>query len=179
MQALADVDDRSIFSCRAVQSIIAFRWGPCKAFVLRRQMLPYTVYFLSYLIYVFFIMEKRIDYKIESIEGGEEYEEENVEIPRGYRLFETVWNIELILFSLFFLGAERRQFTKKGWDYFQDVWNYADVLPPVIIITVCFVDFFAENEAPDGNVAKFRYSMQAIASFGMWIKIFYFLRIFR
>ena len=179
MQALADVDDRSIFSCRAVQSIIAFRWGPCKAFVLRRQMLPYTIYFLSYLIYVFFIMEKRIDYKNESIEGGDEYDGENVEVPAGYRLFETVWNIELILFSMFFLGAERRQLSKKGWDYFKDVWNYADVLPPVIIITVCCVDFFAKNEAPDGNVAKFRYSMQAIASFGMWIKIFYFLRIFR
>ena len=47
-----------------MQSIIAFRWGPCKAYVLRRQMFPYIGYFLSYLIYVFYVMEAHEDYRI-------------------------------------------------------------------------------------------------------------------
>ena len=136
-------------------------------------MFPYIFYFASYLIYVFLVMEKHEDYRQEHILDP------TVEIPAGFKLFETIWNIELILFSLFFIAQERRQFKKRGLAYFTDVWNYADVLPPLIIILVCIVDFFATEDLEHKNVANFRYTMQAVASFFMWIKIFYFLRIFR
>lgn len=62
--------------------------------------------------------------------------------------------------------------------YFGDIWNYADMLPPIIITLNLVADFFFNNEKR-ANLNNFRTSMLAIASIGMWIKIFYFLRIFR
>ena len=35
-QALSDVEETDIFRYKSIQSIIAFRWGPCKQYVLRR-----------------------------------------------------------------------------------------------------------------------------------------------
>ena len=58
-----------------------------------------------------------------------------------------------------------------------DVWNYADFLPPVIILLIIGVDVFTHEYTERSQ--KFRYGMQAVASLLMWLKIFYFLRIFR
>lgn len=57
-----------------------------------------------------------------------------------------------------------------------DVWNYADIVPPVGIMLVIVGDYFFKS---GGAFDIFRVSMQALVCFGMWVKIFYFLRIFR
>lgn len=52
------------------------------------------------------------------------------------------------------------------------------MVPPVIIIILVLLDLFHIGDET-GKMKKFRFTLQAIASFGMWLKIFYFLRIFR
>ena len=133
-----------------MQSIIAFRWGPCKRYVLLHQMMPYCGFFIAYLIYVFYILDLDEEYRLTH--------EEN-EIPTAFIIFESTWNVLLLFWSLFFLAAERRQLVKAGWSYFKDVWNYADVVPPVLIILIVLVDYFARNEERHPGVSKFRFSM--------------------
>ena len=53
------------------------------------------------------------------------------------------------------------------------------MIPPTFIILIILVQLFVRDTEQYPGVTKFRFSMQACASFGMWIKIFYFLRIFR
>ena len=69
MEALAGVEETDIFRYKSVQSIIAFRWGPCKQYVLRKQMMPYLGFFSAYLIFVFYILNLDEEYRIEVEEG--------------------------------------------------------------------------------------------------------------
>ena len=94
-----------------------------------------------------------------------------------FNVFDKFWLALLLLFSVYFLRAEWRQVKLKKWEYLFDVWNYADITPPLIIIIIVFADIFTKEEGP--MQSRIRYSMQAIANFFMWVKIFYFLRIFR
>ena len=75
-------------------------------------------------------------------------------------------------------GEFWKKFWKKFKDYYSDFWNYADLVPPVLIITIILVDTFTTDKKHPGAF-KFRITMQAIANFFMWLKVFYFLRIFR
>ena len=92
----------------------------------------------------------------------------------------------LLIYSAYFLWAEVEQAKSEKKanknsmkKYFTEIWNYTDFIPPVLIIFIVLGDIFVDTSANDGGIISFKYSMQALASFGMWLKIFYFLRIFR
>lgn len=128
-------------------------------------MLPYSVFFAVYLVYTLLLVHDDVVGEHES--------------HRGFYIFLNVSTILLLfMFSGYFLTMEFKSLRRKGDNkikYFQDVWNYTDVVPPIIIIIVGLMDLFT----PDSSNNSFRVGMQAIASLGMWLKIFYFLRIFR
>ena len=75
--------------------------------------------------------------------------------------------------------SQKRRFISKFAEYYSDFWNWIDVVPPILIIAIIIVDTLSTNEEHHPNIASYRITLQAIASFGMWIKVFYFLRIFR
>lgn len=76
-----------------------------------------------------------------------------------------------MIFSTYFLYSELRQLFSQGMDYLFSIWNYLDLIPPIIIIAIVIQDF-----------ARIKYdalhSLHAIASLLMWFKFLYFLRIF-
>ena len=59
------------------------------------------------------------------------------------------------------------------------IWNYADFVPPLGIFIIFIIDIAAYDSHNKLWVNAFRYSMQGVVCFGMSVKIFYFLRIFR
>lgn len=61
-------------------------------------------------------------------------------------------------------------------DYLSEVWNWADTLPPVLIIVTLILGVL--QHSLDIDSTAYQYSMQGLAAFLMWVKIFYFLRIF-
>ena len=134
----------------SIKAIINFRWGPAKTFVLRRQMIPYSVFFLIYLIYVLFILDKHKDLMTED-------KLEESEFPLWFKMLDTFWLILLTLFSLFFLRQEYRQVKYRGWYYLTDVWNYADFVPPCIILLLVGVDVFSHEYTPE--ILKLRYGL--------------------
>ena len=136
--ALSEVDDTEIFKCMSIKAIINFRWAPAKSFVLRRQLIPYAVFFDCYLIYVLFILDKHKDLM------AEDHLEES-EFPLWFKMLDTFWLIVLTVFSLYFLRQEYRQVKYRGWSYLTDVWNYADFVPPCIILLLVGVDAFSHE----------------------------------
>lgn len=137
--------------------------------------MPYIGFFLSYLIYVLYIFGESYDNATEAFEEGSE-----IDRPTWFAALNISFMCALFLFSFYFLKQEYRQVKKLGWSYFTSVWNWADFGPPIIIIILMLIDLKTAN-TKTAHVAfeHFRFSMQAIANFGMWIKILYFLRIFR
>ena len=108
-------------------------------------------------------------------------------VPASWKLLNWTIGPALIFFSAYFLVQEVRQLRIEGKgnmkngikEYLSSGWNYLDIIPPILIILVVLTDLIFAPKKIEGAAAKVRFSMQAIASFGMWLKIFYFLRIFR
>ena len=90
-----------IFKFLSIQAIINFRWGITKDYVLRKQMLPYIGFFLSYLVYVIWIfdMDQNFD---------KETDEEKVQ-HIGSIILSKLWMCVLLIYSAYFLWAEVKQ----------------------------------------------------------------------
>jgi len=79
----------------------------------------------------------------------------------------------LLSFSLYFFLNEFKQFLDEGLNYFSSIWNYIDILCPLgVSLIVVFV--FIDLKHHDTLV-----TIQGITTFCMWIKLFYFLRMFK
>lgn len=135
-------------------------------------MMPYCGFFLTYLLYTFLIFEIR-----ETVHTDKVEEEETHVLDQFYVAIDWMWLAVLMGFSLFFLKAEIRQVHIQRWSYLTSIWNYADFMPPLGILSIVIADVFGTQGTDRLNI--YRISVQATVCFGMWIKIFYFLRIFR
>jgi len=148
---------------------VSFRWGLTKSYVLRKQMLPYCGFFLSFLIYAFVILPYDRNFRAT--------QPEDREFPIIFTIFDKLWLLELACFSCYFLKNEWRQIKSAGWSYLSSFWNYTDIVPPLGIIIIACLDFFPSKQGD--TITTIRFSLQGVVCFGMWLKIFYFLRIFR
>lgn len=75
---------------------------------------------------------------------------------------------------MYIIANEVTELFKVGFGYFLSVWNYLDVIPPIMILLFMIFDrinYFV-------NYAYVRTSMQAIMSLLIWLKFLYFLRMF-
>lgn len=85
----------------------------------------------------------------------------------------------LFTLSVYFFSSELLQLLKGGdyVDYFSSIWNYLDFVPP-ILICITVVDHVNHliygTEETQGGIA-----VQAIAVLLVWLKLLYFLRIFK
>jgi hypothetical protein len=134
-------------------------------------MLPYIGFFLSYLIYVIWIFDMDQQYDKETGEQKDKHV--------GAIVLSRFWMFMLLVYSAYFLWAEFKQAKSNPKRYITEIWNYTDFIPPFLIIIIVLGDVFVDMSVNEESITKFKYSIQALASFGMWLKIFYFLRIFR
>lgn len=84
----------------------------------------------------------------------------------------------LYLFSIYFLTNEVRQLFLGGLEYFKSVWNYSDLLPPMLIIITVSLKLNTYYNA-DYNPNNIVYTIHSVATLLMWTKLLYFLRIFK
>lgn len=89
--------------------------------------------------------------------------------------FDLAMMIILGLFAAYFLTNEMRQFRKDGLKYLASIWNYIDIIPPIGIFIMLSINLV--GKAVDVN-NTFERVVQSIATFFMWFKLLYFLRIF-
>ena len=57
IETLSKVEEKGIFSCNAVKAITEYRWEPCFWYIVKFQLAPYVGFMLSYLLYVFNVMD--------------------------------------------------------------------------------------------------------------------------
>jgi hypothetical protein len=87
-----------------------------------------------------------------------------------------VGRVLLIIFAGYLLANEIRQLFKQGIEYFISVWNYLDMVPP--IMTILFIVLEITGFFDDGTKIQVQSAMQALTSLFIWLKFLYFLRIF-
>ena len=85
----------------------------------------------------------------------------------------------LVVLSLYFLGTEALQSNDSAVEYLSSPWNYLDVLPPLLIFSTMILDTLMPDAQETDGFIVFKNVTHAIIALMLWIKMFYFLRIFR
>jgi len=80
----------------------------------------------------------------------------------------------LCLFSAYFILNEIKQLFDNPLEYLSSVWNYVDIIPPVGIFTLVAL-FFLDIK----GIEEIERQIQAVTTFFMWLKLLYFMRIFK
>jgi hypothetical protein len=117
---------------------------------------PYLVYFFSFIIYVSFIFENKPD-------------KANPIIAYILLIISTFYSLKTLYFEFL-------QIIDEKWDYFtrvQTIWNIFDIASSILVITFSVGDLFRLDWGDDLVL------IGSWAVFILWLKLFYFLRIFR
>jgi hypothetical protein len=78
----------------------------------------------------------------------------------------------LVVLSLYFIRNEYNQIQSMGINYFMEPWNYIDLVPPVMVLLITMINALSIN-------TPFESILKSMGSFFMWLKLLYFLRIYR
>ena len=155
---------------RSVQNIITFRWQLTYNYVFWHLFIPYLLFLTTFLIFIKYVYEQ-----------DERLFHDDATI--AFRITEASFILVIIIYSLYFLTEEILQCISEvnPFDYFSNVWNYVDAIPPILILWSLTLDYFdvKEVEANESRFGHAKLILMTTASFGMWLKLFYFLRIFR
>ena len=85
----------------------------------------------------------------------------------------------IVVMSMYFLGLEMLQIKAEGLGYFNSVWNFIDLIPPLIQISIVFLTYQGIiNDMTDVNQKTSIAILLSIASLCLWFRFLYFLRIF-
>lgn len=90
-----------------------------------------------------------------------------------------VLSILALGFLFFFASLEYGQLMDSGWEYFSDVWNFIDMSSAGLNLTFC--GLFLYTIATGGDMLVSFSTIHIIAAFGcflMWLKVFYWCRLF-
>eukprot|EP00347_Sterkiella_histriomuscorum_P013502 403364473 len=157
-KALAETTHYEYFMNKAIQSFIDFNYPLVQRHIVMVIVLPFLLFHAMFVCYTNLVYEHR-------------NEDDN------YGSANWAFAIALLGFSCYFLYLEIRQMGNQGMAYLQSVWNYIDILSPLGVIVSQILQI---SEKLDIEINQdFQRSILALATFFMWLKILYILRIFK
>jgi hypothetical protein len=120
--ALTETPDSTLFSHRSVQAIIDFKWPLAREFTIKVLFIPFCIYLAVFVTWsnVF----------------------NNFVYPVNERSWFSLWAADKVLcailyfFSVYFLCNELRQMYHSVLGYFNQIWNYVDFIPSILIICI-------------------------------------------
>eukprot|EP00347_Sterkiella_histriomuscorum_P010531 403375928 len=154
---LSSAESFKFFDNRAIKVLIDFNYPIVRSFLIALLIIPFCIFHVVFVVYMNVVYEYRI----------EEY----------YELPNYILSSIQILFVIYFLINECKQFANLGLQYLTSVWNYVDLIAP-IGVAVLHGFQFAEYHGIDIDVDIIR-SVLAISTFFMWLKFLSSLRIFK
>lgn len=131
-------DDVELFKLTAIKNLITFRWTQTRMYVIGRLLIPYLVYLAIYLSFSMCVFN--------------EYESLlNSDNTLIVQLFHLMYIVLLVGMSVYFLYNEIWQMHFRanqnyrgsliGYaSHFTAIWNYVDIIPPILIISSIVLD---------------------------------------
>jgi hypothetical protein len=167
--ALSESDDITIFDRKYVQAILEYQWPAIRSVIMFELFFPYVIMLGTFNYY-----------SIIQFEQQQKHPDDDFNIILGYVL-KTI----LVICAFYFLMIEYVQLQNESSSlkYFTSISNYIDVFPMLFVLLAIFLSILGVTiEFEEANLTIFyhfvRYS-NAFASFFIWFKFLYFLRIFR
>lgn len=159
-KALSKTSNIAIFELNSVRLLIEFLWPYARYTTQRKLFVPFVFYLAAFWAYTNFVDEIR----------------QNSDL---FAFGNVIWIFTLVLLiaqSAYFIRNEVRQILFQGSAYLLDSWNYIDLIPPIIVLTIAimnFLHFFGVFDNP------WEEGLKSIGSLLMWLKLLYFCRISR
>ena len=157
LSTLAYTDNIELFSLKLVRYIIRFLWSYYRMAIVMYLFIPYLIYFTLFILYATWIHDKAFDNNDGKFEG--------------YGLVNTIMIIVLLILIVYFFYFEVRQIIFHKLMYFTSVWNVAD-LSTLILNSVILIGDLA------GLRERYIVTLSGISVLMVWLKLFYFGRIF-
>ncbi|CDW88225.1 UNKNOWN [Stylonychia lemnae] len=157
-KGLAQAETYEIFDNRAIKTMIDFNFPIVRNFLLMFLILPFTLFHISFVVYMNVIYEYRI-------------------VDEDYILANYIFAIFQLCMCAYFLFNEIRQIYNIGLQYLYSVWNYIDLLAPTGVAILHGFQF-AQYNGVEIDVDLNR-CVLAISTFLMWLKFLSSLRIFK
>ena len=161
---LSRVGEITIFSNVVIKALIDLKWPLVKEYTVKILFFPFVIYLACFVAF-------------SNVFNGQligETEEENQKI----RLAKFILIIILYVLSGFSLCNEVVQVYQQRKEYFYSVWNFLDLIVPICNIVIISYHL---KEMTDSKYKRpdFIYTIHILSSYLMWLKLFYFLRIFK
>jgi len=112
--------------------LIEFRWPLAREFVIRKLFMPFVLFLFLNVVYMGEIYEWR------------EYD------GFFYQVINKIFMGILIAYCVYFLGLEMYQLTNNGLSYFSSIWNYLDLIPPILLFTFIPLTVIGTFDTVDG-----------------------------
>ncbi|CDW71666.1 wd-40 repeat protein [Stylonychia lemnae] len=144
------------FNNKVIKKLIELNYPLVKEYLIKKLFIPFCFFHISFVIFMNFIYDNRFN--------------------SGYDQVYYPLLILNALFASYFLLNELKQL-QSGSDYFTDLWNYIDIIPPIGIYV--FVVSAVLNDYGIQYGEDLERSIQSIVTFFMWFKFLYFLRIYK
>ena len=113
--ALSNTEKMEIFNIKAVRMMIDFKWPLAKSYTIWRLFVPFIFFLGFYLVYMNIVYYKR-------------------NLDANWIFINQIFIGFLCFFCLYFINNERRQLMAEGFDYLKSIWNYLDLIPPILLL---------------------------------------------
>ena len=155
LKLLSETENIDTFSLKVVQAIIFFQWKYFKQAIVLKVLLPFIVYFVLFILYGSLLLRNKAH---EDSWGP-------------YSIATLVFSILILGFAAYMAWIEYEQLKFHRWDYFKSFWNLIDLVSLALNIVTMVCDLAGVRSEDVATLA-------AVAVVFMWLKVFYFLRIF-
>ena len=157
MRTLSDTSSIELFSLKIIRYIIKFFWGHFRRAIVKYLFIPFMIYFTIFLLYITWIHKNK---------------SQNGEKSSGsFYAADLTSTIILLMFIIYFTYYELKQMITQKILYFITFWNMVDVVSLALNFIIIILDLAGANEE---NIV----TLSGIAVLFMWLKLFYFGRIF-
>ena len=156
VRTMADTDSIELFSIGIIQEIIGFFWGYYRIRIVLASLLPFVVNFLVFAAYTTYL-------KWDDDDHGDD--------TNHWRIYSYVCMGLTLFFALYFLIFEILYFSKKGLSYLVSFWSIINLLSIGLNIATVVIDFTDLEK-------KYFIPVASSAIIIMWLKLFYYGRIF-
>jgi hypothetical protein len=160
---LSRVEDMNIFSNTVIKALIDLKWPLVKEYTVKFLFVPFFFYLMSFVAF-------------SNVFNGQLTSSDDAERVKII-LAKVILIIVLYVLSVQQLVNEVVQLFKQRLEYFYSFWNFMDILLPTFVIVIITHHLF---ELQDDGYKRpdFIHTIHIISSYLIWLKLFYFLRIF-
>ena len=141
-----------LFETTAIQNLIEFQWPLVLKFTIRRLFYPFVAFLILYMVYMHSVFGKNLtSEEITVIETDGTNSTSTVYTDNsttGTDVFRYSTIVLLLVAAIYLLLNEANQLYKQSFEYFLSVWNYLDIVPPIMLlvfITLDFLKYFEED----------------------------------